>query len=46
MAKILNATTLTGTITKVFETENNYVINAQVYDKNSFIPKADRKSVV
>lgn len=40
MAKILNATTLTGTITKVFETENNYVINAQVYDKNSFIPKA------
>jgi hypothetical protein len=38
MAKILNSTTVNGNMTKMTELPDKFVINGQVYDKNTYSP--------
>ena len=38
--KILNSTVINGKIAKMIETQDNFIINGQVYDKSSLAPTA------
>lgn len=40
MAKILGSSRVSGNIPKLIETSENFIINAQTYDKNTFSAKA------
>ena len=40
MAKILNSTFLSGNISKMVETPDQFIINGTTYDKNTFSPNA------
>lgn len=39
MAKVLNKMSINGSVMKMIEIGDEYIINGQLYDKNSFVPK-------
>ena len=39
MAKLLNSAVMSGNIKKVVELADEYIINGQLYDKSTFVPK-------